>query len=149
MILLDIRVVADPLVANLDLAAASAHPAEQLAAQLRVGCIALPRIDQPVNLGDGFLRDRKYTAGAAEGDAAQLFTVFGHKVACDHRTHAVTVEEVRQVRIKLADKCFELMFVLHHRMEALMSQSPQVLFSSAVLAVSDVVIGGNDITGLP
>ena len=72
LIPLDIRVVADPLVANLDLAAASAHPAEQLAAQIRIGCIALPRIDQPVNLGDGFLTIGNTPAGAAEGDPAQI-----------------------------------------------------------------------------
>ena len=80
--------------------------------------------------------------------ARQFLAVLGHKVARDHGAHAVTVKEVRKVWIKLADKRFELVLVLHHGMETLIAPvAPGVVFERS-LAMTDVVIGCNDITGL-
>ena len=148
MILLNIRVMADPLISELDFSAALAHPSQKLTSKVRITVIALSFCQKAVNLCEGFIRYREHARRAANRSTCQLIAVFRHEITRNHRAHAMTVKKIWKIRVDFTCYFLHAVFVLHHGVAAFVAPvSPSVVFQSG-FAVSDMVVSRNDVACL-
>ena len=145
MVLLHVRVVANPLVADGHaLFAALEHPAHEHLAHLRVPLFAAALVHCLLENLDAFVHAGEDAAGAAEDGAGQLVAVLGYIVSCDEGAHAVAEHEVGKIRILLSYNRGQGVLVLHHGVGAFVAPvAPDIVLQSG-LAVTHMVIGRYD-----
>ena len=149
VVVLNARIRADPLVAQLDLfIAASEHPAHHHIRCLGGRILSVTGCHFFFQEIDSFFYVREYAAGAAKGYAGKFIAVFGDVISRDEGTHTVAEHEVRKIRIHFFDQGGERVLVLHHGAETLVAPIAPGVVHHGGFAVTYVIIGRDDIAGL-
>ena len=146
MVLLYVRIRADPLVSKPDLAAVFAHPSHKFRGKRRIRFFSF-------SLGNDFRKALpslcsapEYTACAADRNAGKLISILGRIIPGNHGTHTVAEEEIRKIRIFFLHKKRKGMFIFHHCMASLISPvAPRTVFNCR-LSMSHMVVCSNNIT---
>ena len=82
---------------------------------------------------------------SADRSSGKFTAIVSHVVTCDKGPHAVSEEEIGQIRVFLADKVVEGVFILHHRVETLVAPVTPDSADHRSLSVTDMIVGRYDV----